>query len=419
MISMQFLAVALTTFVSSTVAQSCEAIPPSFEPTWGSGFSGRVLLNGLSKPRGIIFDSANNLLIVEQSSGGVRHVTLTDNGGDDLCVASSKKLIDAQGLNHGIEISADGTTLFVSSKQNVYAYPYNSTAGTVGERKTLVTGMSNGTHSTRTLRISKTNPDALIVSVGSDGNLDAGASEEGSGRSQLRVFSIAETSQASIDYTQGEILGWGLRNTVGVTENPATGDIWSVENGVDNMEKDGVDIHADNPCEELNFHGQVDGSTPQFGTNYGYPECFAAWDPSIIPNNTGIEVGTQFAFGTGNDTECLERTPPKLCFPAHTAPLGVAFNDEGTAAYIAFHGSWNREDPDGYRLSKIEFDPATGQPIEPSTSTTAAINVLSNPDNTACPQGCVRPVDVLFDTQGRLFMTSDATNELWVISGSL
>lgn len=92
--------------------------------------------------------------------------------------------------------------------------------------------------------------------------------------------------------------------------------------------------------EELNFHGQIDRSSPQFGTNYGYPECFAAWDPSIIPNNDGIEVGTQFAFGTGNDTECLERTPPKLCFPAHTAPLGVTFNQNGTAAYIAFHGSW-------------------------------------------------------------------------------
>ena len=98
MMSTQFLAVALTTFVSSTVARSCEAITPAFEPTWGSGFSGRVLLNDLNEPRGIIFDSANNLLVVEQGSGGVRHITLTDNDADDLCVANSKKLIDAQSV---------------------------------------------------------------------------------------------------------------------------------------------------------------------------------------------------------------------------------------------------------------------------------------------------------------------------------
>lgn len=61
----------------------------------------------------------------------------------------------------------------------------------------------------------------------------------------------------------------------------------------------------------------------------------------MIPN-MNISVGTQFAIGSGgNDTECAtERTAPKLCFPSHTAPLGVTFNNNGTAAYIAFHGSW-------------------------------------------------------------------------------
>jgi glucose/arabinose dehydrogenase len=77
----------------------------------------------------------------------------------------------------------------------------------------------------------------------------------------------------------------------------------------------------------------------------------------------------------------------------------------------------NRSPPDGYRLSKIEFDPETGMPTKPSTSTTAAINVMSNPDNGKCPNGCFRPVDVAFDAKGRLFMTSDSTNEVWVIGG--
>ncbi|CAI6339410.1 unnamed protein product [Periconia digitata] len=419
MMSVQFFALVLAALVPSAVAQSCASIEPAFQPTWGTGFSGRVLLNELSAPRGMIFDSLNNLLVVESGTGGVRYITLADNNGTDVCVENSKTLINAQSLNHGIEISADGETLFVSSKSTVFAYPYDAAAGTVGEPKTLITDMSLGGHSTRTLRISKKNPDALIVSVGSDGNIDEETSEEGSGRSQLRVFSIAEITETPVEYTAGAILGWGLRNSVGVTEDPVTGGIWSVENSVDNLETDGVDIHNTNPCEELNYHGTIEGSTAEYGANYGYPDCFAAWDPSVIPNNENINIGTQFAFGDGNDTACAERVPPRLCFPSHTAPLGVTFNNKGTAAYIAFHGSWNRSPPDGYRLSKIEIDSATGQPTEPSTSDSAAINVMSNPDNAACPSQCFRPVDVLFDTEGRLFMTSDASNELWVISGSL
>lgn len=409
---------ALATFSLSALAQKCATINPAYAPTWGSGFSGRVVLNGLRSPRGLVFDSLNNLLVVEAGGAGVRYIKLTDNGGTDVCVASSKQLIDERGLNHGIDLSADGKTLFVSSLTTVWSYPYDAAAGTVGTRKTLITGMSNGGHNTRTILASKKSPDLLVVSVGSNGNIDAATSQQSSGRSQLRIFSIAKISQASVAYTAGEILGWGLRNSVGVTENPVSGGIWSVENSVDNMKKNNVDIHNTNPCEELNYHGTLNGTSPERGGNYGYPSCFAAWDPSVIPNNQNIKVGTQFAIDTGSDATCADRIAPKLCFPSHTAPLGVKFNPNSTAAYISFHGSWNRSPPDGYRLSKVNINPATGMPTEPSTSTTAAINVMSNPNNANCPSRCFRPADVAFDVKGRLFMTSDSSSEVWIIGGA-
>lgn len=92
--------------------------------------------------------------------------------------------------------------------------------------------------------------------------------------------------------------------------------------------------------EELNYHGTLNGTSPERGANFGYPDCFAAWDPSVIPNGQNIKVGTQFAIGSGNDATCAQRTAPKLCFPSHTAPLSVRFNSNSTAAYITFHGSW-------------------------------------------------------------------------------
>jgi hypothetical protein len=38
-----------------------------------------------------------------------------------------------------------------------------------------------------------------------------------------------------------------------------------------------------------------------------------------------------------------------------------------------------------------------------------------NPDNSACPDGCFRPVGLAWDSNGRLFMSSDATGEIYMI----
>jgi glucose/arabinose dehydrogenase len=134
----------------------------------------------------------------------------------------------------------------------------------------------------------------------------------------------------SFDYSStGTILGWGLRNSVGVAEEPSSGGIFSVENSVDNLERDGQDIHQDNPGEELNFHGYLNGTRyAGQGQNYGYPTCFAAWNVSEIPNNSGLQTGSQFAIGnpnsTLNDNICAnDRIAPRLTFPAHWAPLVI------------------------------------------------------------------------------------------------
>ena len=88
----------------------------------------------------------------------------------------------------------------------------------------------------------------------------------------------------------------------------------------------------------------MDGKGPEYGANYGDPNCFAAGDPTILPNNNGIKVGTQFQngnpSGSNTDAECAKHYAPKLTFPAHTAPLDIKFTKNGSTAYIPFHGSW-------------------------------------------------------------------------------
>lgn len=53
-----------------------------------------------------------------------------------------------------------------------------------------------------------------------------------------------------------------------------------------------------------------------------------------------------------------------------------------------------------------------------SNSSTALIDVMANADNANCPDNCFRPVGLAWDSQGRLFMSSDSTNEIYVIARS-
>ena len=83
--------------------------------------------------------------------------------------------------------------------------------------------MYNAGHVTRTLLFSRKYPDLLVVAVGSDGNLDMPSFSASSGRAQIRVFDLRTlpTSGASITSTYGKVLGYGLRNDVGIGEDRA------------------------------------------------------------------------------------------------------------------------------------------------------------------------------------------------------
>jgi glucose/arabinose dehydrogenase len=95
------------------------------------------------------------------------------------------------------------------------------------------------------------------------------------------------------------------------------------------------------------------------------------------------------------------------------APLDIKFTADGTLAYVTFHGSWNRVQPAGYKVSTISF--SDGHPTEPANSTTAAVDVLTNVNTTACPGRCFRPVGMALDSQGRIFVSSDSTGEIYVL----
>jgi glucose/arabinose dehydrogenase len=231
----------------------------------------------------------------------------------------------------------------------VYSWQYNPQNGEVsGDPTNLIEDMGEDSgHTTRTLLMSAKVPGMLLVSRGSVGNLDMQTLDISSGVSTIKAFNVSNVTDTAYQHpSQGLLLGWGLRNSVGVAEDPVSGAIYSVENSVDNIERSGETFNNQNPGEEMNFHGYLNGTqTAATGGNFGYPTCFAAWNVSEIPDNTGLQTGSNFAIGTQNatvnDTYCQnDRIAPRITFNAHMAPLDIKFNTNGTAAWVSMHGSW-------------------------------------------------------------------------------
>jgi len=248
-------------------------------------------------------------------------------------------------LNHGIALSEDGKTLYASDSSNVYAWSYDESGPSVGKTsRTIIAGMDSNGHTSRTLLMSSKVPGTLVVSRGSSSNFDRKAQDVSSGISQIKAFDLNTIGSNTYDYaTQGMLLGWGLRNSVGVAEEPLDGGIYSVENSADEIRRNGVDIHENNPGEEMNFHGYLNGSTVDQGSNYGYPDCLSLFD-AAIPELGSLTVGSQFSGNQNSSVDdefcTTQRIPPRLTFPAHQAPLDIVFLSNGSKAFVSFHGSW-------------------------------------------------------------------------------
>ncbi|KAK4222954.1 soluble quino protein glucose/sorbosone dehydrogenase [Podospora fimiseda] len=419
-VSTAFAGVAVFTsiFCPEVSAQSCPGVNGRYQPRMGSGYRVSVLATGLRQPRHLVIDSAGNLLVAEGGSQNVRRIVLQDNG-QNVCAGSSSTLSGTQ-TNHGIALSADGNTLFTSTLASVFQYSYNPTTGQVGAGKAIVQGMSNtGTHPTRAIATSKWSPDTILVARGSNGNIDTATTDKSSGRSMIKTFSISGGQSSAHQYnTGGEILAWGLRNIVGLTEDPQFGGIWSVENQMDDVRLSGRDIHNNNPAERLSYHGILNATNNRYkGLNYGYPSCVPAWDTASI-NLPNVVVGSLFKpDNVPNANDCANRMTGRLHFPPHTAPLDVKFNANGTQAYISFHGSWNRNPADGYRVMRVDFGP-DGQPVHDVSSKTASVPVMENGNIGGCPNSCFRPVGLAFDSKGRLYVSSDTSGEIYVVYGA-
>ncbi|KAL2192291.1 hypothetical protein P885DRAFT_73110 [Corynascus similis CBS 632.67] len=382
----------------------------------GDGYRYSKLELALWSPHHMVVDTEGNLLVVE--GGSVRRLVLEELD-DIVCVQSGSDLTSEDASNTGIALSADGKTLFTSTEESVWAYDYDAVTGQVGQRKEIVTNMKVGLqHIYRPLLTSKYNPDTILVARGSRGDIDPDTTDPAVARSVIKAFSISEGLKKTHDYARdGEVLAWGIREVVAMAEHPVFGGIWAVESQMDDVHFNGRDIHITNPAERLTYHGVLnDTENPYKGLNYGYPSCAPAWDTESIGID-GLQVGDLFKpDGVPDipDGECANRMKGRLHFEAHAAPRDIKFNMNGTAAYIAFHGGWDPDYLNGFRVVRIDFGP-DGQPVHPANSKTAQVPVFENVEMANCPLNCFLPSGLAIDKKGRIFLSNDQLGYVYVI----
>jgi glucose/arabinose dehydrogenase len=387
-----------------------------------TGFCAFTLPVALSNPRGILSVGTSDFLALERGSSSVVYVFDAD---DDGIPESRQTIADASSLNHGLAIY-DGY-IYASSDRNVFRWSYqnftNSTS--LGPEELVVTninpdGMGGAPQGHRTRTLEFDDVGRLYVSIGSVGNVDPD-----SFRSRIRRFPIREGG-FPLDFQQGEVFADGLRNEVGLAFD-VHGVLWGVENGADRLVRSDLDgdIHEDNPAEELNRFREEDA-----GKHWGYPYC---WTEFNLPENVGGGRDTVWAWpsflddGVVTDEQCRsDYVPPVLSMQGHSAPLGIVFykwkspdelpeectNDPfpekmNGYAFIAFHGSWNRDVPTGYKVVYVPFD-------ERGDPTDCAIDLLAHEPPDAKWEDGFRPVDVDFDDCGRLLVSGDGSGSKMV-----
>lgn len=195
----------------------------------------------------------------------------------------------------------------------------------------------------------------------------------------------ASITRMNADGTGKEVFVNGVRNTVGFTWHPDTGEMWFTDNGRDML--------GDNypPC-ELNKVTEAD-------QHFGYPYCHGG-------DISDPEFGGKYS--------CTDFVKPAQNLGPHTAPLGLKFytgnmfpEEYHGDIFIAEHGSWNRSKKIGYRITRVKIENNKSVGYEPFI-----YGWLNEEEQEAWG----RPVDILILKDGSMLISDDMANVVYRVS---
>ncbi len=352
--------------------------PVAFPLKLPPGFTISIFARNLPGARVLALDPGGHLLLSLTSQGKV--VALPDANGDGVADAVVTVL---DGLNkpHGLAFGPEKhPRLFVAETGRVTAYDYDpAQLKATGEQK-IADLPPGGRHFTRSLVFLPSPRDRrLLISVGSSCN----ACEEKDWR-YAKILAVAPDDGELATFASG------LRNSVFMAVHPLSKHVWATEMGRDYL--------GDNlPPDEINLILE--------GRDYGWPYCYG----KRVHDDTFDPSGAHREF-------CKETIPSFIDLPAHSAPLGLAFfpaawpQEFRYNLLVAYHGSWNRSEPTGYKVVRFKLDSA-GNPVDVEDFITGWLT----------PSGALgRPVDILITDDGVIYISDDKAGVVYrVVYGKM
>lgn len=101
---------------TSPAPSACATLTPAYSPpVVAKGWKAQLIATGLTRPRGIKFDSNGGLLVIEQGVG-LTHLTLDDNGGTCVSVAKNTTVIEDS------RVGSIQTMIFFFSFKRLHVY---------------------------------------------------------------------------------------------------------------------------------------------------------------------------------------------------------------------------------------------------------------------------------------------------------
>jgi glucose/arabinose dehydrogenase len=351
--------------------------PAGAWPKVPSGFEVDLLAEKLGNPRKIITAPNGDLFVAESGPGRVKILRQ----GTDGKVASTSVFAEHLHQPFGMAFFPPGPHpkyVYVANTDSVMRFPYENgdlQARGAEQSIALLPGggrLRGGGHWTRDIVFSR-DGKKMFVSVGS--HSDAGNDEPETNRADVLEFNPEGTGL--------RVYAWGVRNAVGLTIHPQTGQLWGSVNERDQL---GDDVPPDyiTRIEEGGF--------------YGFPWFY-------IGNHQDPRY-------PGQHTELAEKViVPDVLIQTHSASLCMTFytgkqfpKEFRGRAFAAEHGSWNRARRTGYKVISVPFDKgkATGEYDDFMTGFVTDSGEVWG-----------RPVGVTVDKQGALIVTDDGGNCVW------
>ncbi|WP_430822350.1 PQQ-dependent sugar dehydrogenase [Brevundimonas intermedia] len=391
--------------VNETLVPAMKISPPAGwngeTPTVPAGFTVSAFATDLKIPRQMLVLPNGDVLIAEGRGGhapplrpkdviagvikkqgntkikGGNRITLLRDANNDGIPELRTVLVENLDAPYGLAY-VDGS-LYVAEQGALVRFafqPGQTGIATPAERVTELPSRINH-HWTKSLTVSA-DGTKLYVGIGSNSNVG----ERGMAVEEERavVWEIDRATGAR------RTIATGIRNPTALAIEPTTSLLWSVVNERDEL---GPQLVPD-------YLTQV-----KDGAFYGWP--YSYWgqnrDPRVMPQNPEMVA---------------KAVAPDYALGSHVAALGIDFARNGgfggafaNGAFIGMHGSWNRQDPSGYKVAWVPFN--GGRPAGPPVD--FATGFLKNGEARG------RPVGVAFDANKRvLLVADDLSNTVWRIA---